>query len=543
MKSKVNIKDWQVEDENFWKKTGKKIANRNLWLSIPALFLSFATWAMWGVIIKYMKDFGYNFGLTDGLEHGTEAFKQAMAEVNHLYYTLPAIAGLSGATLRLPNSFLISLGGGRNVVFTTTALMLIPTIGTGIALSNIHTPYIVFAIMAFFSGFGAGNFASSMSNISGFFPKKMQGYALGMNAGIGNLGVGAMQKLIPFIIGFVFFGAVGSDAIVHGVPFAGVQNAGWVWVPLLLLSTIGAYFGMNNISTNCPSLPSTRHGVLNTLYLIGLGLLSAGIGALLLLGVPWENFRMKEASIWIIVPVIAIITVQLMKYATPKAIRTDLKSQFKILNNKHNWIMTILYIMTFGSFIGFSFAFPKLCQDIFEYTDKADPTFRNPNAPNYMLWVFIGPVLGAIARTIGGIISDKVNSGAKVTAVATIIQIAAVFAAAYFVIHAKNSATPEDYWWPFFACFMVLFITTGIGNGSTFRSIPYIFSKEQTGPVLGWTSAIAAYGSFVIPNIFGQQIKAGTPELALYGFGLFYIFCLLLNWWYYQGPKREFNNP
>lgn len=543
MKPNINIKEWNPEDKVFWEKTGKVIAERNLWLSIPALFLSFATWAMWGVIVKYMKDFGFNFGLTEGLQPNSEAYRYALTEVNNLYYTLPAIAGLSGATLRMTNSFLISLGGGRNVVFITTALMLLPTIGTGIALSDINTPYIVFAVMAFLSGFGGGNFASSMSNINGFFPKKMQGYALGMNAGIGNLGVGAMQKLIPLIVGFSLFGAVGTDAIINGIPFSGIQNAGWIWVPMLILSTLAAYFGMNNLATNCPSLPSVRVGVSKSLYMIGLGLFSTLIGVALLLGVQWENFGMEKISIWIVVFFIAFLTVQLMKRATPREIRNNLKLQFKILKLKHNWIMTVIYVMTFGSFIGFSFAFPKLCQDIFEYTDKSNPLFKNPNAPNYMLWAFIGPVLGAIARPLGGIISDRVNSGSKVTGMATMVQVFAVFAAAYFVVQAKESANPEEYWWPFFACFMILFVTTGIGNGSTFRSIPYIFNKEQTGPVLGWTSAIAAYGSFLIPNIFGREIKQGTPEYALYGFGVFYIICLLLNWWYYQGPKREFDNP
>jgi NNP family nitrate/nitrite transporter-like MFS transporter len=160
-----------------------------------------------------------------------------------------------------------------------------------------------------------------------------------------------------------------------------------------------------------------------------------------------------------------------------------------------------------------------------------------------MLWVFIGPMIGALVRPVGGIIADKVNSGAKVTCFSTILQILAALAVAYFVIQAKQSDTPEVYWWPFFSFFMILFLTTGIGNGSTFRSVPYIFSKEQAGPVLGWTSAIAAYGAFIIPKVFGQQIKAGHPEYALYGFTVYYVICLVLNWWYYQSPKREFDNP
>ena len=185
----VNISKWEVEDSSFWESTGKKIANRNLWCSIPALLLSFAIWIMWGVLIKYMKEFGFSFGMMDGLVAGTDEYLSTLKEVNNLYYTLPAIAGLAGATLRLPNSFLISLGGGRNVIFTTTALLLIPAIGTGIALGNINTPYLFFASMALLSGFGGGNFASSMSNISFFFPKKIQGYSLGMNAVISGIGI------------------------------------------------------------------------------------------------------------------------------------------------------------------------------------------------------------------------------------------------------------------------------------------------------------------------------------------------------------------
>ena len=539
----TNIEKWDVEEEGFWAVTGKKIANKNLWLSIPALFLSFATWAMWGVIIKYMKDFGYNFGMTEGLVSGSEEYKAALSEVNSLYYSLPAIAGLAGATLRIPSSFLISLGGGRNVIFFSAILMLIPAIGTGMALGDINTSYIMFASMALLSGFGGGNFASSMSNISFFFPKRMQGYALGMNAGIGNLGVGAMQKIIPLVVGIALFGAFGSDTIVKGIPFEGLQNAGWIWVPMLLLSVVGAYFGMNNLVAGTPSLPNTVQGVSKTAYMITLGLVAAVAGALLLIGLPWENWGMKNVSIWIVVPVVAYITVLLMKYATPGEIRGNLNKQFEIFKNKHNWIMTVIYTMTFGSFIGFSFAFPKLCQDIFVYTDPSNPEYINPNAPDFMLWVFIGPVIGALVRPIGGIIADKVNSGAKVTAVSTVLQIFATLAVAYFVLQAKESNTPEDYWWPFFSFFMILFLTTGIGNGSTFRSVPYIFSKEQAGPVLGWTSAIAAYGAFIIPKVFGQQIKAGTPEYALYGFAAYYLICLLLNWWYYQRTGAEIKNP
>ena len=531
----VNIKNWNVEDEKFWESTGKKIATKNLWISIPALLLAFAVWIMWSIIATKLREFGFNFGMIT-LEMTPDQVIEKLKEINSLYYTLPSIAGLAGATLRIPNSFLIGIGGGRNVIFITTTLLLIPAIGVGIALGDINTPYMTFAILAVLSGFGGGNFASSMSNISYFFPKRVQGTYLGLNAGIGNLGVGVMQKAIPWIIGIFLFSALDSEGnVISNTPLAGIQNAGWVWVPVLAISAIAAFIGMNNVITGTPKMPNTIQGISKTLFLISLGFIGAGIGAYLLVGV--------GVNMWIVLPVVIILTVMMMKYLSPGEIKENLNKQFAIFSNKHNWIMTIIYTMTFGSFIGFSAAFPKLCQDIFVYSDATNPEYINPNAPNFLMWVFIGPVIGALIRPVGGWLSDKINSGAKVTAFSTIAQILATLAVAYFIIQAKESPTPEQYWWPFFGCFMILFMTTGLGNGSTFRSIPYIFNKEQAGPVLGWTSAIAAYGAFIIPKVFGEQIKAGTPEYALYGFAIFYLVCLLLNWWFYQGPKAEVKNP
>jgi len=499
------------------------------------LLLAFAVWIMWSIIATKLKEFGFNFGMiTPGMS--PEQVTEKLKEINSLYYTLPAIAGLAGATLRIPNSFLIGIGGGRNVIFITTALLLIPAIGTGFALQDINTSYITFAVLAGLSGFGGGNFASSMSNISYFFPKRVQGTSLGLNAGLGNLGVGVMQKLIPLAVGFFIFSAINKNGnIINGEALSGIQNAGWVWVPLLAISAIAAFFGMNNVITGTPKLPSTAQGIGKTLYLIVLGLVAASIGAYML--------AILKINMWIVLPVVIILTLILMKFATPGEIKTNLNEQFAIFGKKHTWIMTIIYTMTFGSFIGFSAAFPKLCQDIFVYTDPGNPGFINPNAPNFLTWVFLGPVIGALVRPVGGWLSDKINSGAKVTMFSTIAQIIATMTVAYFIIQAKNSVNPEVYWWPFFACFMVLFMTTGIGNGSTFRSIPNIFSKELAGPVLGWTSAIAAYGAFIIPKVFGEQIKLGTPQYALYGFAIYYFVCLLLNWWYYQGPKAEIKNP
>ncbi len=521
---KVNIEHWNVEDEKFWQEEGMPVASRNLWISIPALLQSFSIWIMWGMIIVQMKKLGFTLGMPHQTPEDLKIF-------NELLWTLPAIAGLSGATLRIPNSFLIAIGGGRNVVFLSTIFLLIPSVLAGFALQNINTSYAVFAIIAVLSGFGGGNFASSMSNISFFFPKRMQGTALGLNAGLGNLGVSVMQFLIPIVITSGFFGGIGGSGLplteTDGSKAIGtlvfLSNAGWVWVVFLSISACAAFFGMNNLKAATPTLGNTMQEFFKIILLVSFGLLAAGIGAYLLTAL--------KINMWIVLPATIILALVLMRFLSPKEIQGSLNKQFSIFANKHNWIMTILYVMTFGSFIGYSASFPKLIQDVFGYLPGGAV---NPNAPNPMVWAFLGPLVGALIRPFGGWLGDKINSGSKVTTWSTVVQVFAALGVAYYIVQAKAAASPETYWWPFFTLFMVLFVATGLGNGSTFRSIPYIFPKELAGPVLGWTSAIAAYGAFIIPIVFGQQIKAGHAEYALYGFTIYYVICLFLNWYYYD---------
>jgi MFS transporter, NNP family, nitrate/nitrite transporter len=514
----ANIEHWNVEDTDFWNSTGKKIATRNLWISVPCLLLAFAVWLMWSIIIVQMQNLGF-------------MFDPDPAKNKALLYTLPAIAGLAGATLRIPNSFLIAIGGGRNVISVTTGLLLIPTIGVGMALQDLSTSYMTFAVFAALSGFGGGNFASSMSNISFFFPKRVQGSSLGVNAGLGNVGVSVMQVLLPLTMGFAVFGAMGGDGFplpqAIGDKAAGtlvyIQNTGLTWVPLILVFMIAAWFRMNNLTSVSPTSGDTARSVGKILFLIALGLVAAGVGLYLLLGLKW--------NMWIVLPITILLTVLLMKYLSPGEMKDSLSKQFAIFDNKHNWIMTIIYTMTFGSFIGYSAAFPKLIQDVFGSLPDGS---INPNAPNPFAYAWLGPLVGSLIRPVGGWLSDKVNSGSKVTQWTTVAMIAAALGVAYFTVKAGASATPETYFFPFLILFLILFITTGIGNGSTFRSIPYIFKPHQAGPVLGWTSAVAAYGAFIIPRVFGQQIGAGHAEYALYGFSVYYFICLVLNWYYYN---------
>ena len=504
---------WNPEDNAFWEKTGKAVARRNLWISVPCLLCAFSVWGYWSIITVQMKNLGFPFSAAQ-------------------LFALTAAAGLAGATLRIPNSFLIAIGGGRNVIAVNTALLLLPSLGAGMALADKSTPFSTFVILSALSGFGGGNFASSMSNISFFYPKRMQGTALGINAGLGNLGVSLMQFLLPFVMTFALFGALGGEglplpAAIGGRPAGAlvwIQNCGLVWVPILAVLAIVAWVGMTNLPLF--QIGSTATALVKILSLQIAGLVSSALGLYLLLGLGW--------NMWLVLPITIIATVLLMKLF-PGAVATNLKRQYAIFGSKHNWVMTWLYVMTFGSFIGYSGAFPLLIRVVFG--TLPDGT-ANPHAPNPFTYAWLGPLVGSLIRPVGGWLSDK-WSGAKVTQAATAVMIVAALGAAHYIKLAAASSTPEEVFFPFLLMFLLLFLTAGIGNGSTFRMIPIIFEPAKAGPVLGWTSAIAAYGAFVIPTIFGQQITAKTPEYALYGFATYYVTCLVANWWFYARKNAE----
>jgi NNP family nitrate/nitrite transporter-like MFS transporter len=418
----------------------------------------------------------------------------------------------------------------------------------------------VFQVLAFLSGFGGGNFASSMSNISFFFPKRMQGLALGLNAGLGNAGVTTMQILVPLVMTLPLLGALGGDPMTLVQPSGSligkepagaltyIQNAGFVWLFLLVPLAVAGWFGMNNIRTEevTPNPGSPVGAMSKILGMLLIGFLTAAVGLYIILPAP-AGLGAPSWVKWFVIAGILAATVFLMKLI-PGDIKPNLQRQFKIFGNKHTWVMSVIYTMTFGSFIGYSAAFALAIKVIFGFSHVmgADGvmlhTTVNPNGPSALMYAWMGPFIGALIRPIGGWIADK-KGGAKVTQFITIIMVAAALGVAYYMKAAYQSATPEEYFMPFFLLFLTLFAASGIGNGSTFRTIAMVFPKEQAGPALGWTSAVAAYGAFVIPQVFGEQIKATTPEYALYGFAIFYGVCLLLNWWYYLGPKAEFKNP
>ncbi len=429
------IEDWRPEDEAFWKEKGRRIANRNLWVSIPALLLAFAVWMVWSVVVAKLPSIGFNY-TTDQL------------------FWLAALPGLSGATLRIFYSFMVPIFGGRLWTTLTTASLMIPAFGIGYAVQNPETPYFIFLVLALLCGLGGGNFASSMSNISFFFPKKEKGNALALNAGLGNLGVSTMQFLVPLVITAGVFGALGGEpqATKEGGELW-LQNAGFIWAPFLMASTALAWFAMNDI-------------------------------------------------------------------ADAKA---SFAEQSVIFGRLHNWIMCVLYTGTFGSFIGYSAGFPLLIKTQFPEV-------------NALQFAFLGPLVGALSRSMTGWLSDKFGGG-RVTFWVFLLMIVGVAGVLYF-LEAKNFAG-------FFAMFMVLFFATGVGNASTFQMIPTIMRQEmprlmpkldavgrlkqaekESAAIIGFTSAIAAYGAFFIPKSYGTSIAAtGGPEAALIGFLAFYVLC------------------
>lgn len=448
------LQQWEPENSAFWESAGKRIANRNLWISIPNLMLAFSVWMVWSVVAVNLPRVGFHF-------------------TEEQLFWLAALPGLTGATLRIFYSFMVPIFGGRRWTIFATLSLALPAAGIGVAVQHLGTPYWVFAALALLSGLGGANFASSMANISFFFPRKQKGLALGLNGGLGNLGVSLMQFVAPLVITFGIFGALGGGHQTWLPDGQGrhlwLQNAGFIWLPFILLAAGAAWLGMNDI----------------------------------------------------------------------QGIRSSFREQAVIFKRKHNWLMSLVYTGTFGSFIGYSAGLPLLTKLLFP---KVDPT----------QYAFLGPLVGALARPVGGWLADKL-SGAKVTFWAFLVMIAATLG----VIHFMPDAHSAGNFWGFLGAFLILFATTGVGNGSVFRMIPVIClsvhvrdamragaSREKAetakepamyaAAVLGFTSAVAAYGAFFIPFSYGASTAlTGRPTGALYAFILFYIGCMAIVWWYY----------
>ncbi len=448
------LTDWRPEEKSFWEEKGRRIATRNLWISIPALLLAVAIWMVWSVVVVNLPNIGFKY-TTDQL------------------FWLAALPGLSGAGLRIFYAFMVPIFGGRTWTTFSTASLVIPALGIGLAVQNPETPYMIMLILALLCGLGGGNFASSMANISFFFPKEQKGLALGLNAGLGNLGVSVVQFVVPLVITAGVFGALGGEPLTWAkgsqTGQMWLQNAGYIWVPFIAAASVAAWIGMDDI-------------------------------------------------------------------ASAKASFAD---QAVIFKRKHNWIMCWLYVGTFGSFIGYSAAFPMLMK--IQFPDV-----------NPLAYAFLGPLVGAASRSFSGGLADKIGGG-RVTFWVFAVMIVGVL----LVLYSLGAGSFPG----FFAAFMLLFAASGVGNSSTFQMIPVMFlvdHKRRAGPdaaaqaqavrdatkegaaVLGFTSAIGAFGGFFIPKSFGSSIDlTGHVDAALWLFIAFYVTCLVLTWWYYTRRNAE----
>lgn len=498
----AKLNEWKPEDAAFWEGGGARVAWRNLAFSVPSLLAAFSVWMFWSILTVRMKDAGFPF--TDAQ-----------------LFTLISIAGLSGATLRIPNSFMVALAGGRNVVALTTALLLAPALGAGFALQDRTTSFSTFAILAVLSGVGGGNFSSSMSNINGFFPKRLSGLALGLNAGIGNLGVSVMQLVVPAVMGSALFGAVsGAGHLTATGKLMWVQNGALVWVPFLVVLALGSWFAMNNLPSHDSEPTAAALGKILGLHLPAFA--AAGLVAWIVVRYPKLGLG-AQLGLMLLAIGVCLALLKLL----PGKVKASLDKQFAIFRMKHTWVMTLLYIMTFGSFIGYSAAFPLLLKLFFGKVVNNPATFA-----------FLGPLVGSLIRPVGGWLSDKFR-GSVITQWSTVIQIVGALAVAAVIKQAQGNPNPAPLFTPFLLSFLLLFLGSGIGNGSTFQMVPFIFEPPFAGPVLGWTGAVAAYGSYVIPTVFKAQIAAGTVQYALYGFAAFYVLCLGVNYWYYSRKGAE----
>ncbi len=448
--AKGAIQDWRPEDREFWESRGRAIARRNLWISVPCLLLAFAVWMVWSVVVAKLPSVGFDF-------------------TNDQLFWLAALPGLSGATLRIFYSFMPAIFGGRLWTTLATWSLLIPAVGMGFAVQNPNTPYWIFLGLALLCGFGGGNFASSMANISFFFPKSEKGNALAINAGLGNLGVSVVQFIVPLAITAGVFGWFGGDpqtATVNGVTSTlWLQNAGFVFVPFIIASAFAAWFGMDDIAS----------------------------------------------------------------------MKASFADQAVIFRRTHNWIMCWLYTGTFGSFIGFSAAFPLLAKILFPEV-------------NALQYAFLGPLVGAVSRALAGKACDRIGGG-RITLWVFVAMSFGVLGILY-AISMKGDPTAFPV---FFSSFLFLFAASGVGNASTFQMIPAIMRKEvarlepgltgeartrqsdkEAAAIIGFSSAIAAYGAFFIPKSFGSSISlTGGAEAALYAFLIFYLSCIAITWWVY----------
>lgn len=515
---------WEPENEVFWKETGSKIAWKTLTVTTLSLILSFASWFMMSVIAVKLPGLGFSFSK------------------DQLFW-LVAIPGLAAGFLRIIHTFILPVFGTRHVVTVATLLKLIPAIGIGFAVMDTTTPFWVFVLLAITTGFGGGDFSSFMPSTSLFFPKRLKGTALGIQAGIGNFGVSLAQFITPIILSVSIYGAT---SVFTSIDAKETQN-------VLTNSTIEKQkevFAALDVKTQNKILATVKKPVLdsvttavksadNTVVFAALPLKAKSkaiananpkLAEKILNKISPKNEAVNKSSIYIQSAAFwyigFLLFLAFMSWFFLKSIpmQASVKEQMDIFKNKHTWYCTIVYMMTFGTFAGLSAAFPLMIK--FLYGDF-------PNAPDPLVYAFYGPLIGSASRIAFGFIADKVG-GAILT---TITGIGILTGAVILITQGLVSPTSMDQFPLFVGVILAMFFFTGIGNAGTFRQFPIIFSENQrqAAGVIGWTAAIAAFGPFIFSKLIGNNISAnGTVTQFFIGLIVFTILATIVNWWFYN---------
>ena len=447
------LDSWDPENEETW---DSQLAWKTLWISTFTLTMCFASWFLASAIAPKLTNLGFDFS-------------------DDQLYWLVAMPGLAGGLMRLGWMVLPPMLGTRKLVTLTTLLLIFPVLGWGVRVQDTSTPYWELLILAFLSGIGGGAFSGFMPSTSYFFPRRMQGTALGLQAGIGNFGVSLVQLLTPWIIGFSMVGFLGGSQQMEGVPGKPVQevwyqNAAFIYIPFIIVGAILAW-------TMLKSVP----------------------------------------------------------------VKASIRTQFDIFANQDTWWMTLIYIMTFGTFSGLSAQFGLLMRNLYgggnpEIVEGAGATAQllvdGYSVPDPVKYVFLGPLVGAAARVAFSPLTDRMG-GAKWTLISGLGLIASIaFTMTALDPDATSAATLESGFDKFLWGMLAIFLFAGIGNASTFKQMPMIFERRQAGGVIGWTAAIAAFGPF----FFGIGLTLMTATI-FYGIGLaFAVMCVVITWMRYARP-------
>jgi NNP family nitrate/nitrite transporter-like MFS transporter len=539
----AKIQNWKPEDPTFWREQGSALAWRTCGVTTFSLIFSFATWFVMSAVVVRMPAIGFKFTTSE-------------------LFWLAAIPGLASGILRLIHSNFIPLLGTRPVISIATIIKIIPMIWLGYAVQDLNTPWTTFMIIGFLCGMGGGDFSSFMPSTSIFFPKRLQGLAMGVQAGLGNFGVSAVQFVAPWIIGLAALGATAGGPLVFtkGEPIKGaltvvkegkivkdvsVAKAEYADAVQIIRDANGVITDVKLVETDKVKLikadvEKDANGVITAVHPTkGMGVEvkrndKGAITDVALRNVVKKPMWLQNAAfVWVPFLVVAAILSAVFLRSLQMPSR-GFMGQFEILSSRnrarvHTWNCTMTYICSFGSFSGFSAAFPMLIKTLYGGFD---------GAPDPLQYAYIGPLLGGLVRMLMGGFFDKIG-GSKGMQWTTIGQIGGVV---FLVMGGYLTPTSMDQFGGFLWGMLWIFLMSGINNAATFRQYPIVFaySPAKGAQMLGWTGAWAAFGPFVWNSLIATSIdKTGTVNAFFIGTAVFYVYSLFVNWYYYTRNGAE----